>query len=641
MQTFKSWVIPAIALPFLFLSDAPNAEPVGPLTVSPTLQLAQAEIGTPAIIEPENLSQPEIDPIPETELDPLARAEKAVEDARAALREQMATGGDVRGARRHLQAMIKELDKIRKDEERQAKKDKKKDKKKKKKKKDSEGTESAETTVAEAPAAELPQLAAPRIVLPQVELPQPPTLETPTPAPELPTLALPEQPTIVLPQAEVQPPPAPEPPPVSAPELPTLALPGQPVIVQPQAELQQPPAPEAPPVSPPELPTLALPEQPTPELPSETALIDPPAPTETEPVAPKGKRGLFDRLFGSEPTESAETKKQEEPATALEETAQSEEPTLPIFTELPPVEGAEVIAVAPDEAEILETDDGKRVVVKERGRVIIKHDDNDRFRRRGEDINVEKGKNGRTITTVTRRNGSQVVTIRSASGDILQRYRKKKNGKVEILIGERDRDGRPRRGQLASPPKPDKRFDFSLALPKLKIQIPQQQYIIGSQGANRSRIEEALIAPPVEAIERPYSLVEIQRSQRLRAKLRRIDVDTVNFEFGAATIAEDQIPNLQTIGNALASIIASNPNEVFLIEGHTDAVGSNLSNLALSDRRAESIAGILAFYFNIPPENLITQGYGEQYLKILTAGPERANRRASVRRITPLLVGHL
>ena len=42
-----------------------------------------------------------------------------------------------------------------------------------------------------------------------------------------------------------------------------------------------------------------------------------------------------------------------------------------------------------------------------------------------------------------------------------------------------------------------------------------------------------------------------------------------------------------------------------------------------------------------PPENLITQGYGEQYLKVLTAGPERANRRASVRRITPLLVGQL
>jgi OmpA-OmpF porin, OOP family len=38
-------------------------------------------------------------------------------------------------------------------------------------------------------------------------------------------------------------------------------------------------------------------------------------------------------------------------------------------------------------------------------------------------------------------------------------------------------------------------------------------------------------------------------------------------------------------------------------------------------------------------ENLTTQGYGEQYLKVPTQGPERTNRRVTVRRITPLLTG--
>jgi outer membrane protein OmpA-like peptidoglycan-associated protein len=175
----------------------------------------------------------------------------------------------------------------------------------------------------------------------------------------------------------------------------------------------------------------------------------------------------------------------------------------------------------------------------------------------------------------------------------------------------------------------------------MKVTVPADDYIVPSRGASRSRIEEALVAPPVEAVERPYSLDEIRGSERLRAKLRRIDIDTVNFEFGAATVGEDQVPNLQAIGNALAAIIADNPNEVFLIEGHTDAVGTDLANLALSDRRAESIAEILTYYFNIPPENLVTQGYGEQYLKIPTAGPERENRRAAVRRVTPLLAGEM
>ena len=38
----------------------------------------------------------------------------------------------------------------------------------------------------------------------------------------------------------------------------------------------------------------------------------------------------------------------------------------------------------------------------------------------------------------------------------------------------------------------------------------------------------------------------------------------------------------------------------------------------------------------MPPENLVTQGYGEQYLKVDTQGPEE-NRRVAVRRITPLI----
>ena len=80
-----------------------------------------------------------------------------------------------------------------------------------------------------------------------------------------------------------------------------------------------------------------------------------------------------------------------------------------------------------------------------------------------------------------------------------------------------------------------------------------------------------------------------------------------------------------------------NPAEVFLIEGHTDAVGNDVDNLSLSDRRAESVAVVLTNQFGVPPENLTSQGYGKQFLKIPTPAPERANRRVAVRRITPLL----
>ncbi len=89
----------------------------------------------------------------------------------------------------------------------------------------------------------------------------------------------------------------------------------------------------------------------------------------------------------------------------------------------------------------------------------------------------------------------------------------------------------------------------------------------------------------------------------------------------------------------MRNIANRNPGEVFLIEGHTDAVGSDEDNLSLSDRRAQAVADVLSQQFGVPRENLVTQGYGKQFLLIPTDGPERRNRRVVVRRITPLLQG--
>ena len=93
----------------------------------------------------------------------------------------------------------------------------------------------------------------------------------------------------------------------------------------------------------------------------------------------------------------------------------------------------------------------------------------------------------------------------------------------------------------------------------------------------------------------------------------------------------------KALAEALNRAIQRNPREVFLIEGYTDAVGSDVDNLSLSDRRAESMAVALTEQFQVPAENLSTQGYGKQFLKVPASGPERANRRVAIRRITPLV----
>ena len=66
-------------------------------------------------------------------------------------------------------------------------------------------------------------------------------------------------------------------------------------------------------------------------------------------------------------------------------------------------------------------------------------------------------------------------------------------------------------------------------------------------------------------------------------------------------------------------------------------MGSQVDNLSLSDRRAQSVATLLTQNFKVPPENLATQGFGAEHLKVQTQSASRENRRVTVRRITPLL----
>ena len=150
-------------------------------------------------------------------------------------------------------------------------------------------------------------------------------------------------------------------------------------------------------------------------------------------------------------------------------------------------------------------------------------------------------------------------------------------------------------------------------------------------------IYETFAAPPVEDVEQAYTLRDVRENERIRDKVRRVDLDTITFDTGSATVRQGQVPLLEDIARASLALIDKDPSTVLLVEGHTDAVGSDISNLALSDRRAETVARILAEAYDVPPENMVVQGYGEDFLKVDTQGPSEENRRVTIRNITPLL----
>lgn len=272
---------------------------------------------------------------------------------------------------------------------------------------------------------------------------------------------------------------------------------------------------------------------------------------------------------------------------------------------------------------------GDRIIIRSDNRYHIQHNDNRRFVQRAENIETRRLDRGWTETIVYRPDGVQVVTVRDRYGDIVTRTRVLRDGREFMLIDNRRARERER---------PRRRVDYySDVLPPIRIDIPREQYIVETRQASRRDIQRALTAPPVEQVQEAYSLEEVLYNERIRDMVPRVDLDTITFEFDSAEVPDDQIDTLEDIGYALEEIIYENPEEIYLVEGHTDAPGTNAYNLALSDRRAENVAMILTEFFDIPPENLVTQGYGEEYLKIDTQERERRNRRVTVRRITPLM----
>ncbi len=163
-------------------------------------------------------------------------------------------------------------------------------------------------------------------------------------------------------------------------------------------------------------------------------------------------------------------------------------------------------------------------------------------------------------------------------------------------------------------------------------------HVIESDRASDEAIERVLTAEPAEPVRRRYEVREIIRNP-IREVMPRVDVSDITFRFDDADIPAGQLDKLDRIARVISRIVERRPDELFLIEGHTDAVGDWDYNLVLSEERAEAVRDALVNEYGIPRRNLEIAGYGEEYLKVPTEERERRNRRVTVRRITPLVAG--
>jgi outer membrane protein OmpA-like peptidoglycan-associated protein len=97
------------------------------------------------------------------------------------------------------------------------------------------------------------------------------------------------------------------------------------------------------------------------------------------------------------------------------------------------------------------------------------------------------------------------------------------------------------------------------------------------------------------------------RIERALMASGRAEVYDIYFDFNSARIREESAPTLKEIGE----VMQRHADWKLAIEGHTDAIGSDASNLDLSQRRAVAVKEALVASRRVVAAQLSTTGHGE------------------------------
>jgi len=90
------------------------------------------------------------------------------------------------------------------------------------------------------------------------------------------------------------------------------------------------------------------------------------------------------------------------------------------------------------------------------------------------------------------------------------------------------------------------------------------------------------------------------------AKRDPVPVYGIYFDFNSDAIK----PESEKVLVEIATILKKNPEWRLSVSGHTDNIGAQAANLALSQRRTAAVKQALVSRFQIAPERLVTDGFG-------------------------------
>lgn len=154
----------------------------------------------------------------------------------------------------------------------------------------------------------------------------------------------------------------------------------------------------------------------------------------------------------------------------------------------------------------------------------------------------------------------------------------------------------------------------------------ENQLLIMQKEAEKAKLAaEALRLEAALSRDKLLALQELNAQQTNRGLV--LTLGDVLFETGKSNLLAGSMRAIEK----LVEFLADNPGRLVLIEGHTDNVGSTISNLDLSLRRSGSVAEALSSK-GIATERLFVKGYGEAYPVASNddSGGRQRNRRVEI-----------
>lgn len=137
--------------------------------------------------------------------------------------------------------------------------------------------------------------------------------------------------------------------------------------------------------------------------------------------------------------------------------------------------------------------------------------------------------------------------------------------------------------------------------------------------------------PPTEGKRTRRQVVFDSPAEEPKAKTVALPIQ---FARNADAITPESRPFVESVGQ----LLRRNETLRLVIEGHTDAKGSDSHNLVLSQRRAEAVKRFLVATHDIDPGRLITEGKGEAEPLIPADPLDARNRRVQFRVAAPTSV---